>query len=219
MGIPVNFTKTLATADPNGICLSQAVGAAGNLVLTGAALVSGGVAYLLSGRKVIVTSAGNDSGITFTIYGTRPTGQPLYETITGAAVGIATTRQDFFTVTRVAASGAAAGVVEVGTSAAGASEWVSSNIHIAPAQWSIAVDVVSGSVTYSLEYTYDDFWTVAPNGYPQPVPFAWTDAVMNGETTDQQTSLALPITGWRIAITAGTGTIECWGIQAGIRGN
>lgn len=107
----------LADESANNICAAQSAAAAGNLTINGAAAVSG-VAYLPSLRRVYVTSAGNDSGITFTIYGLIRVPQGGYvsvvETITGANTAAVSTSKKFEVVNRVAVSNATAGNVTVG---------------------------------------------------------------------------------------------------------
>jgi VCBS repeat-containing protein len=110
----VKHYGAIVTADPDGVSTAQAVAGAGNLTITGA-LASGGVATFDVPRAVTILSAGNDSGITFTVTGTDEYGQTVKETITGANAGTAAGLKAFKTVTQVAASGAAAGNVSVGT--------------------------------------------------------------------------------------------------------
>lgn len=104
---------TPAVADADGIATAQAVAGAGNLTLDGA-VASGGVATLTPARNVTILSAGDDSGITFTVTGTDFFGETLVETITGANAGTASGAKAFATVTQIAASGAAAGNVSAG---------------------------------------------------------------------------------------------------------
>jgi len=100
----------------NNIATAQAVGSATNLTLNGST-VSGGIAQL-GGRSVVIVSAGDDSGITFTVKGTIAGSAAVtygQETVTGANASRVATRTEFLTVTSVASSGAAAGNVSVGT--------------------------------------------------------------------------------------------------------
>ncbi len=100
------------------IAQAQAVAGAGNLTLNGSS-VSAGVAYLGDGAYVAVTSAGNDTGITFTVrgilYGPNSQGGTYQqETLTGSNTSVVATTKKFSTVTAVTASSAAAGNVSVG---------------------------------------------------------------------------------------------------------
>lgn len=121
-GVAFNGAKATGFSATN-IAQAQAVAGAADLTLNGT-LVNGGVAYLtspaLAARSVAITSAGDDTGITFTVYGAVDI-VPGFgymmgsETITGADTDVAATRTRFYTVTRIAASGAAAGNVSAGT--------------------------------------------------------------------------------------------------------
>lgn len=73
---PVLLTKTLAAASVNAIAQSQSLGAAGNVTLNGAT-ASGGLATLDTQRRVLITSAGNDSGISFTVFGATDSGTAI----------------------------------------------------------------------------------------------------------------------------------------------
>lgn len=97
-----------ATAAATGIATAQLLGAAGNLTLDGAT-VSGGVAVLDVPRNVTLTVATtNQSGVTFTIYGTDEYGVSMVEQITGPNNNTVQGKKAFKRVTRVAASGAIA---------------------------------------------------------------------------------------------------------------
>ena len=105
-----------AVADADGISVSAAVGNNAALVL-GGVLASGGSVTNAVAQKVTIASAGNDSGIKFTVVGTDATGAALTEDVTGANAGTATSTGSFKTVTSVTADGNPAGNVSVGTDA------------------------------------------------------------------------------------------------------
>jgi len=176
---PTEITLAYAAADPNGIALSQAVGAAGNLVLAGV-LVSSGVATLTPAGHVTVTSGGDDTGITFAVYGTSPEGWIQQETMAGVNGGAATTTLSFKTVTRIAASGAVATVVEAGTVAAGYTQWIPIDIYNPNQATTVSVDV-TGTVNYDVQFTNDDpFDPTGPH-----VAFSHPTAALVGGTADQ----------------------------------
>jgi hypothetical protein len=219
--LPVNFTKSLAAASANNIALSQTTSAGVPAVaLTGAAVVNG-VAILDTQRRVIITSAGNDSGLTFTVTGTNQTGQRIVDTFLGANIGVAVSNLDFLTVTSIVGSGATAASITVGTNSTGSSPWFMPNYHLTPFSLNFAATVVSGAVTYSLETTMDDYWT--PPGQVN-VPWASTPpgsirvaaTTIAAATTNQTLILTGAVRGWRATITAGTGVLACQAEQAGI---
>ncbi|MGO8916208.1 MAG: hypothetical protein ACLQJR_09900 [Stellaceae bacterium] len=209
---PVVLTKTLAAASVNTIAQSQSLGAAGNLTLNGAA-ASGGVATLDAQRRVLITSTGNDSGITFTVLGTTQSGTAIQETVTGANAGAVATNQDFLTVTKVSSSGATASTVQIGTNSVGSTPWLLLDQHVTPGNVSLGALIASGSVTYTAEYTYDDFLNLAAGAYPTPR----TVVGLTNQSTSTDAQLAFPVKGARLTITSGTGTVTLTVIQAGIR--
>jgi len=110
-----NSNLTLgANATTGTLSASQTVSGAGNLTINGTSASGGSVAFT-AGQRISVTSAGNDSGITYTVTGTDMFGKAQTEVITGANAGAASGAKYFNTVTQIAASSAAAGTVSVGT--------------------------------------------------------------------------------------------------------
>lgn len=125
----------LATADDNGIVESQTPAGAGQLALNGAltdfsatniaaaqAVAGAGdltltksPTYLAGNQYVVITSAGNDTGITFTIVGLAVGNVGVTETITGANTGFVVSTKQYSQIVSITASGAAAGNVSVGT--------------------------------------------------------------------------------------------------------
>lgn len=109
----------IAEVDPvaDGICLSQSAAAAQALTLNGS-FVSGGVATLDSDgnpKQVVITSVGNDRGISFVITGTILPSVTGSETLTGANAGVAGSTNVYYTVTGITTTGATAGAVQAGT--------------------------------------------------------------------------------------------------------
>jgi hypothetical protein len=193
----------LAAASANAICLSQTPNA-GNLTLNGA-LVSGGVATLDNPRRVLITTAGNESAKTFTITGTNYNGLGQSETLTGPNVGTVQSVLDYKTITSVSISANAAGAVTVGTSDVASSPWVRFDDY-APSLVSIQC-TVSGSVTYSVQQTLQD-----PNSPTDPVAataLTWintSDTAAVNAKASLQTSYQYAPTFARITTTAGAGS-------------
>lgn len=65
-------------------------------------------------RNVILTSSGNDAGVTFTVTGKDEYGATVVEAITGANIGIAAGKKAFKSITSIAASGNAAANLKIG---------------------------------------------------------------------------------------------------------
>ena len=134
----VRFFQEPTAADTNGICTSQTTSAAANLSLDGAltstengnkvyAPSRSGTAATADGawaRKIGITSDGNDSTVTYTIYGTDVDGKALSEAVTGpnstTVYSTNSTAANFKTVTRIATSAATVGNITVGTAAVAA---------------------------------------------------------------------------------------------------
>lgn len=125
----------------------------GAVTLNGS-LVSSSVATLDTQRRVLFTSAGNDSGITFTITGTNASNDVISETLTGGNTTSVYTVLSFKTVTAVTASGASAGNVSIGTNGVADSTWVRLDDWALP---NVSIQsVVSGTINYTIQQTYDD---------------------------------------------------------------
>lgn len=201
---PINTTVTLAAAVSNGLAQSQAVPAAGALTLNGS-LVTAGVGQLVAARRVIITSAGNDSGITFTIVGTGGSwlgDRVITEVLTGGNVAAVQSTQDFLTVTSITASAAAAGAVTAGTNGVGSGPWVVWSNYPSDFQVTYAGFIASGSPTWEVEFTPDDpFGTWLPSGvtFPQAIVYAPTANL----TVAQSGAISgLPIRATRLTLTA-----------------
>lgn len=214
MAVPVVINKVLTAASANAIALSQTPGAAGNLTINGAS-ASGGVATLDTLRRVIITSVGNDSARTFTVYGTGQSGQTIQESVTGGNATAVSTVNDFLTVTRVAVDAATAGAVTVGTNTVGSTRWVNPTWHIAPTLLQVETSL-TGAVTYNLEYTLSDYYTPTPGTGAPPTPVIVRSTPIVGATTGMSYTFTFPIRGWRLTVTAGTGTLVAESVQAGI---
>lgn len=193
MGHPIVTTLTLAAAVTNGIAQSQSLpGASGLKLALNGSLVTNGAAALDAPRRIIITSAGNDSGITWTVVGTRGSwwaSTPLTETFTGANIGAAQSTQDFLTVTSITGSGATASTVTAGTDGVGSGPWVPWSKYSTDFQVSLFGVVLSGSPTWQVDYTYDDvFGLWLPPGilFPRPLTFA----LMTGVTGTLDGALA-----------------------------
>lgn len=120
--MPKNRNQVVASAAiaaPASIAASQTPVGAGALTLTASPVV------LTGGQQpVTITSAGNDSGITFKITGTDYGGSPISETLTGANTGVATSALQYGSVSSIVVSGASAAAVTAGTGVAQYSPWL-----------------------------------------------------------------------------------------------
>lgn len=116
---------TTAIGSANNICLSQSGTTATALTINGTskslspyggavcANVGGG-ATGSSAYRVYITSAGNDSGITFALYGSDINGGALTETISGSNAGVAVSNNAYYAIYSIIPSGNTASTVTVG---------------------------------------------------------------------------------------------------------
>jgi len=151
----VHYFQEPAAQDADGICTSQTTAAAANLTLDGALTqtVNGNSIYAPAlgsavsttadaawARRIAITSDGNDSGITFTVYGTDVNGKALSETVTGPNSTVIYTTSSisavFKSVNRIATSAATTGNITVGTQTTSASVYAR-QIGILPFQSSV----------------------------------------------------------------------------------
>jgi hypothetical protein len=221
---PVSPTKQLAAASANNIALSQSLAAAGALTLNGSA-VSGGVATLDTQRRVLITSAGNDSGLTWTVTGTNGAGVAISESLAGGNTTAVATQQDFLTVSSVAASGATASTVTVGTNSVGSTQWFLPDQYLTPFSLGVDLKLVSGTANFSFEITFDDprpqpnpIIQVGGSPYAVPViptPVAYT-ALNNLSTSTSAFISDSPFMAWRLTVNSGTGLVQARVVQSGL---
>lgn len=201
MGRPIVQTVSIGVADDDGYAQTQTPLAAGNLTLNGA-LVSGGVGTPDAPRRVSITSAGNDSGRTFTVYGTSNAAPSIAisEAVTGANAGAAATTQDFATVTRIAVDAATAGAVIAGTNSTASSPWIPLDNYVPPMQVVATGYVMSGGPTYQMDYTNDDVYgTWLPSSVPFPRAQAWPS--LTGKTGTANAVIDQPVRAVRLTLT------------------
>ena len=213
---PIEFTwGGYAIADADAIATSQTKAAAGDLTLDGVLTalvpvyvaqippeVTTRVATLSPSGLVTITSAGNDSSITFTIYGTNNSGAVLSETVTGANAGTATSTLSFKTVTRVATSGATASTVEVGTAQSGQTDWIPLDIYTPNQVTNISV-TVSGTINYTVQYTNEDPFNLSIAQQVVAHPTAALTGATTSQTAGATTTLMRAV---RFKVNSGSGT-------------
>ncbi len=215
MGHPIALSLTVAAGSANGIALSQSLGGAGVLTLNGA-LVSGGTAILTPARRVLITSAADDSDITWTVVGTDRFGNAQTEIfVGGASVAVAST-QDFLTVTSITGSAATSGAVTAGTNDTASTQWVPWSNYAVDFQVAFYGDVTAGSPTWQVDVTFDDVFGL---WLPASVPFprAFTPTSMSGFTADAIGAIndsVGPIKASRLTLTA-AGTVMLEQLQQG----
>jgi hypothetical protein len=149
----------LAAANAAIIAASQSPGSFGAISLNGSSVVNG-VAVLDTCRRVIITSGGNDSGITFTITGTDWAGNTIGETLSGANAGAAQTQLSYLTVASLSYTGSVASTVEVGTNGVADSPWVRLDPY-GNGPTALQIDV-AGTVNVTVQQSLDDCLGLTP---------------------------------------------------------
>lgn len=167
-------------------------------------------------RRVIITSAGDDTGITFAITGTDLTGNLISETLTGANTAAAASALDYYTVTSIKPSGATAAAVTIGTNGV-ASRMVRMDDYAGNAQAALTC-TVSGTVNYTVQYSNDDpGWLFSGI---TPASMAWidsTDTAVVGATASKFSSIAVVPLFVRFVLNSGTGSTTFTIRQATLR--
>ena len=174
-------------------------------------------------RRVLVTSSGNDSAIYFHIVGTNQAGFPAVEFLAGANSTSIQSNVDFLGIVSITPSNSSvaqtnastAATVSVGVNGVGSSIWNIMNWHADPTNISCSgvVTSPSTSVTWSVQYTYDDPNNLAA-GVPYPNPF--THSILANNTASLDSQINGDVTAVRLLVNAGTGSVRATFIQAGI---
>ena len=194
---PMTSTVSMAAADADGVCQSQTPGGAGDLTINGA-LATGGVATMDVARHVSITSAGNDSGRTFTVTGTDRYGNTITEAITGPNATTVTGTKNFKTVTQVAIDDAAAGAITVGSADEAEGPWMQLDHYMTP--FEVFLDgrlVDSGNTTFEVQTTVDKVQGV---GFTEDQAVAVADATFTAKTAAFQSKLTNPVQAVRLAL-------------------
>jgi len=192
---------------------------------TGAITVgNSGTATLDLARHIIITSGGNDTGVTFSLYGTDWNGDPQSESITGASGAAASSVLDYLTVTRIQTSAAVATTVTVGTNGVAASQWVRFDSLAAMSPTAIQC-TVSGTVNATVQQTLEDP-NIITNQLPTPT-YRWSksgitwlshaDAGLVGLTANVQGGWAYVPTFARVLLNSGSGAVTMTVVQSYMR--
>lgn len=178
-------------------------------------------------QRVLVTSTGNDSGLFFRILGLNAALNTVVEFLAGSNATYAQSNLDYAQIISIQGSSsssalvptATANTVSVGISTngvngVGSTLWNVMNWHVTPVNIEVSGVVVgTQGVTWTAQYTYDD-----PNNLPAGVGFpqAFNHPTLVNQTGSLDGPINDPVTGIRLTINAGTGTVRFTVIQAGI---
>jgi hypothetical protein len=186
------------------------VGSGDTIVFPGTATIDAATAANSAiGRRVVIAYTGTDTS--FAIVGTNLTGNVITDTAVGSG-GSAVSNLDFVTVTSITPVGGGLTALTAGTDGIGASPWTTWNWRgYPPFALGMAVELVSGSVNFTVQHTYDD-----PNSPPNGIyPLAFNDPVINGASATVEGNFTTPIVATRLLINSGTGEVRARFVQAG----
>ena len=145
---------TIQATDTDGIAQSQNPAGAGDLTLNGV-LVSGGVATLSAAHILTLACTSNETGETWTVYGTDADGNSISEAVAGVNNTSTNTTKYFKTVTQITVTAAATGMTVGHTSTNGC---VSQSIKLSPPRhgkkvsWQVNIPT-GGTATYTVQHT------------------------------------------------------------------
>lgn len=160
---------------------------------------------LVPPRFITIKGTGNESGVTFAVVGTDPSGETQTETITGPNNNTVTSTKTYASVVSIYASGATASNIEVGVAQSGYSQWIPLDIYT-PNQVTTISASVSGTVNYSIQYTNEDPFD---HSFVQQVVAhpAAAGAFTNASTSQTHFTTTL-MRAVRYVINSGTGSIR-----------
>lgn len=207
----VKKTYSMRATTAGAICASQTPAGAGNLTINGT-LASGGTVTLASGnyipQRIRITSAGNDSGRTFTLTGKDRFGNTQSESITGANAGSANCTKNYSVITSISVDAATAGALTVDTLGTAETGWVQTSTLTNPFNVGYQVDI--GTATFTIEGTMADLSSTSNH---ESAPSFTVEA---SGSSDVSGVITKPTSGLRTKITAFTsGDIVFYMLQAG----
>lgn len=198
---PEIVSITGLTNSATAICASQTTGAAGSLILNGAA-ASNGVATLGAAQIVGIASSGNNAGVDFAITGMNADGKTISETIAGPNNGTVITTNYFKAVTSITTDAAVTQAVTVGALAAdgGVSRTVCLNWRAQYFNVTFDVNFSEGaSATAAVDVSYHD-----PND-PNELPMVWyQNSTIATTTADKAANIKDVTAAARLRITSYT---------------
>lgn len=205
------------------VAASAAVIAASQSPGTGAITLANTAGVALDvARRVIITSGGTDSGISFTVNGTNRDGNPISEIVLGVNTAAAATTQDFARVNSATHTGTVATTITIGTNNTASGPWYLTNHHVAPLYVKGSA-TVSGAVSYLIESTPDnldippgtDTTLQNPRNPQMTFPGVFTELTAQTAATAVQMQDVASV---RLTIASGTGFAYFRVVQGGLGG-
>ena len=192
-------TLKIQATDTDGICASQSPAGAGNLLINGA-LTSGGVATLSAAHILTLACTSDETGETWTVYGTDADGNSISEAVAGVNNTSTNTTKYFKTVTQITVTAAATGMTVGHTSTNGC---VSESIKLSPwrngkkMSWQVNIPT-GGTATYTVQHTL----------MQQPTAVYLSNASYTGLSATSDGYFLSPVRRIRLQSTAMSSSIE-----------
>jgi hypothetical protein len=213
---PIQKVLSFATADPNGIAEGQVPVDAVDLTLDGV-YVDGGIATLPLATTVTLTSGDDLSGATFTVIGTAANGNVISEVIVGPNNATVTTTLEFATVTSIEVATLITYTteeIEVGATVAGDlgdTAWWPLDIYTPNQVTTISANIISGTATYSVQYTNEDPFDTSITQLAVAHPAA--GGAFTSATTDQTHFTTTLMRAVRVNVASGVGDLRVTVVQ------
>lgn len=190
MKYPIKKSYTVAAASLTG----HAAAVTGSAWTIATMRAGDGLAHPVTVRNNTIT---DHSAKTITLTGIDAVGAVISETMAAPGPSATVTSTKSFLALETANPSATIGAdtFDIGWAAAAYSPWIPLDHHVRDFSASVAV-VVSGTIDYDLEHTYDtDLSAAAP----------FTHGTIDGKTVSAETSYAAPIGAVRVKINSHTG--------------
>jgi hypothetical protein len=213
---PIQKTISYAAADANSAVEAETPVDGVDLTL-GGAFASGGVVTFPEATTVDFTSADDISDVTFAIVGTDANGLHQTDTVTGVNNDTVSSGKLFLTITSISVATVTTyttETVEVGnpdTPSFGTGPWWPLDIYVPNQVTTISVNELSGSITYSVEYTNEDPFDTSITQLAVAHPA--TGGAFTGATTDQTHFTTTLMRAVRVNFTAGSGSARVTVVQ------
>ena len=207
---PIRIVVGTLADDADGISATQQPLAAGNLTIDGA-LASGGTVTLTYAQPVTITSNGNESAKTFTVYGTGADGIAISQAVAGPNATTTATTYFFKTITRIAIDAASVGTsITAGVAATGGTTTAAIPVSYEVVDFNLGVqfNLTAGTMTISGYYTMDNPEGTYTNSFLTDA--MWTDiTAVSAKTADAAGAHIIPSTAIKFVQTTGSATGTC----------
>jgi len=216
-------TFSFAASDTAAICALQTTAGSGSFTINGTlanannpygqanrASITGGF-----GRVISLTSAGNISGVNFTVAGLDIYGRSVTETRSGPNANTVNTTQEFWVVTSVTVNGAVGTNTSVGTGSTGSSRPYLGGVFTAPANYAL-YGVVGSTISWTVQDSPTDIETLLISG-GAPSSITWINhPTLAAQTATASSNYAFPVRYVRCVINSSSGgTLDFTITQAG----